>query len=548
MKKILAALFLFATMFSCYNDENNYNYKDAGLLDVDSIVTSVYFPYGDIGVEYECSFDITDDILENYELMWEQGNTLLVAPEVYGYGSSFTFTPTTSGTYYFNLVATNKSTGCIAVSSLFYVYIPAVVESKSWLVIGEYNGKSGLSVIYPESEWGYNESGVLTYTRLDPTIIYNINTAIGDYNPSQLLYGIDKTDYYNTSGSSVSQYENAFLVRCDDGEGVFLNTEYPHMPVSVLSEDGIIDAPDDFELKEYFHGGGMSMMYDTQGRFYKKTKAVGAVYNYETPYYQTPLIYQGEEVKVISMLNNDIYCDHNLSPYYLLILVVETPDGTRKIICVDPEDKFVVVDYTAENTYSGQDASNLNFDDLQDWEMIYCMSSYYSVLQSFWKNSKTGETKSVYFTRYQTSGRNYNNYNTVDFPNSSVLDENSKFAIQYVASKFDYIFISHENKIYRYYFTTNLCEEWYDMPDGESITAISTNAQETELLIGCESGLIHAISIRDDVTYATNADKFLRTVGEFTRIMDIDYKYNDTVQLVYCTYNYKNSSSATYTD
>ncbi len=320
------------------------------------------------------------------------------------------------------------------------------------------------------------------------------------------------------------------MVECESSL-VFLSNLAP-FPIYTTLNDNIIDVQPTFEFKTYYHAYNNGMLVSKDGTFYRKIKEPGKVDNHESPYIAYNYIYDDKVHIVDDIIGR--YADYQNHRRYLLGLILKDADGKRFVKFTDPDENYTVVDYTKPFEYKPiSDANAINnsvdFNNIGDWELVYSYDIEFDNIQMVFM--KNGVVKYLKVTRVSDSSNNYLSIETNDFPNSSIIDANTRFVTQDT----EYTFISNGNTLYKYTFSSNTLEAYYTIPSGEAITALCFNAQQNELLVGSDSGKIYVINVVRDMNLTDN-EKLLSTIEGFTKIIDIDYRFKDLSTAQYSGY------------
>lgn len=547
-------LLLSLTMFSCYENRGNYDYTVAATVDVDALLSDVFFPNGYVAEEYVVDPAFSDSILNLFYFRWEEisDTTVIIADS-----EVLRFTPQNASSVSLKLVAIDKVYGTFTNSSTVTIDIDAEGYINQWMVLAKVDGVEGLSLITPtyrtDTVQVMGESGVYedsTYTVRVYEPYYNVNTSLpSGYQKLEVGYGNNYLD------SSIGTYtpDNTYLLTTTDGESYWLDNEYPYNVYSTLKSN-INDIADDFEYHTYFHvgtsvytGGGIVVAKD--GSVYKK---VLPSYDMDCHYcyqYFPVQFYALDGVTPIKMLNicdkffesSDYYYYFSLAEYAYddpaqdnygqrFMAYFNSNCGTVTADCFGLQSSMINA-----NVYADEEVEEyVDFTNLGDWEIVW--SDWFNYLYQMVIFKRGDEVKFTFVTNKYT----YMSINQRDFPNPEIFDDPN---LQIVSQETYYLFMGSGNKLYRYIYTSNSFEEYYtSIPADETITAMCFNNTERELLVGTDKGSIYVI---DCTRYLelTEESKLLNTIEGFSEIIDIDYKAKNYTYGTYAKTGYTYSSA-----
>lgn len=533
MKKILILLFLSVAIFGCFEDKSSYDYSVAETIDLDELLSTYNFPTATVGVEYEFPMGLPDSLHNLFEFRLESYNADSL--EIYSTGDTLRFYAPEEGTYLFLFVAINKEFGTYSVSSYFKIEAIEENADNAWLILGECDGKTGLSLINPLSV-SYDASGYPVRSGYE--VKYNVNTDLPTDEPSGLHLGIA---YSSVNGIVVT--DMSILLESKSGSSsscYFLNNSFPFPTVTSL-EDNIIDEQANFSYKEHFHYYNKGLLVSEDGSLYKKVKEVYGLYSHNYPYYHLPFTYDDEEVKVLDVLEKVTSFPFLSTTSGALGMILQNESGKKFLKLVCPYYNFQIMEPSKSAVYYNTDITeSVDLDDMGDWELVFSHYLTYSTVYMLFK--KGDEAKMIKMVRSYSSyyGYDYVTLTTKDFPRADLLTETTKYHLQETV----YLFFAQGNKVYRYIFDgDNLVEEYYAMNEGETITGLEMNAQERELLVGTDKGSISIL----DVTKEMDLDddlKLLKTIEGFSSVYDVVYRYQDYKVYYYGGY----TSTASYWD
>lgn len=513
MKKILIALLASFAMVGCYENKGNYDYTLANTLDIDALLENEYFPSAELNVEYVHELEISDSLLNLFDFQWE--SYYQDSLYVYNTDATLRFTPTSTQTVSVRLTATDKTSGVVSYQeSGINISVNDPNSGNSWMILGEVDGTFGLSLIIPESDYlDEDGDGTYTLTRTGYDITYNLNTSIPS-DAYEFCIGYDNAYYDYDVYKYITDF--SFFVK-GKTDTYILSQSSPFDVYTTLSEN-ILDCPADFEYQSYYHSANDGFVVSKDGTFFKKSREAGMLYNYESPYVEYPYTYNDEEVKVLDVL--DEYSERTNWYYDRCGVIMQDQSGKKFIAHIDYDDNYSVEYYTAAHTYNYDTETSVDLDDIGDWEIVW-KSSFFTFPQQYQMLfEKDGEYRMLYIARNDNTNLTVSSQ---DFPAelSALINNDTRYYLQQTG----YLFMSSGNTVYKYIFTTNVYEEFYSVPVGETITAISANLQERELIVGTDKGTVLILDATRDLVTVTGSEKLLYTIEGFSSITDIEYKY-----------------------
>lgn len=535
MKKILLILIASIGVLGCSKEEEEIviytdNYIDVPYFDINAIVDNLSLEEATHAMKYSYKVEeITDSLLNIYDFIWEQTFSDSDSTVVCSEGATFSFTPENTDDHYFRLRMVSKDSMFYTNSNQFSIAVESVASSSVWFLIGEYDGVTGLSLIFP------NKSNF-------PDVFHNITTDIPE-NSSAINVGCSRSYVYSLDGSYYYYDEHSIVIE-GENESVFLESEYPFGVVTTL-KDNITDPEDDFKYKSYFHANGASFMLSQNGAFYTKEKEIGQVYNYEAKYSQQTFMYEidgvEQEVKV-----TDNLCEFsdlvNSNSTFNICVILESQDGKRFVRTIaDETDNFAVEEFSTNITYTDEDAqTGIDFDDLGDWELVYSYYNTASYIYCMFRRDSEVKIVRIY-KKVSGTSTNYISVNTKTFPMPELIDD----ATRYMCQESNNVFFSHGNIIYKYAYDTNEVKTYYSsFPEGEVITAITNNCLQSEILVGTDKGTLRLINVARDDDSISDAVKLTYEIPKFTRIDVLGYKWASYYSAIFGGSNFSSSSYA----
>lgn len=512
-------------LFGCYKDLTNYDHTPA--LDFTYAYQGYAFSDASVGEEYVYDLNIPDSVLQYFDFQWEGNYTDSLI--IYSVGDELRFTPTEAGKISFRVMAIEKEH---QVYTEFFAASLNVLENYAgnmWLVLGECDGETSISLLQPKSE---TINGAVTRTGYEVTP--NMSTDL-PANPKKFRMGYNK-GYYDYDLTSWTM-DVSILLECED-DHYFIKNRYPYDVVTSLS-DNIHNKADDFKFHSFYEMFEKGMMIAEDGSLYKKVKEYGYPFNYDSPYYPYPYTQNGEEYKFVEIL--DEFAQRSNWYYYDLPVILEDSKGVKSLKFIDAEGNLDIVPYTVDIAYVTDFAEAIDLDDIGDWNLVY--SFFYEWNEMYFFFEKDGEIRFMKVARTKNwSGSEHTlTVTALPFPNPEFF--NGDFEVYSQRSLSMYFVSEDKSEIYVFALLDQSMSKYYTMTNGEKITAICMNCQETEMIVGTDAGSLFILDASVSKTL-TDEEKLLTTFEDygFTDITDITYRYYNTSAFQYGGYGCSSSN------
>lgn len=508
IKLYIYIFLLLSSLFSCYEDKGNYDYKELNEVQIEDIGFFYSFYIGDtLDIKPKLTFALDEDADFSYEWV-VNGEVISTDRNLYieNYQGSVGF----KNCYY---SVTENSTGVQYIYQ-FRMTISGVFQT-GWLILSEKDGKSCLSLIRPREIT--NKDGEVIETRYEELV-----DAYQEINKEELgSMPIKLVEHWNTSMSSIGE----ILVIQQGGQGC-VELEGSSLIKAVNTKQEFLNEklPEGFVPADAMYGMSHSYLLSTDNKLYSRKNY--ELKDYHSGSYSNIPIYFNGGLKITNLISvNYFNCScgiifDNLNKRFLCLGDDEYyPDRGGKIHDI----KFF--DYPE------------NFSDLNNLNKTIIKSGYTGG-GSYWDATnicsilQDPTTKEYYVQEFKISYSFYYGI-TVEpkyeekFVGSSILNGKNQIAILPHRS---YIMISggsNNDKLYYYDKDTKkapiICKDF----NGVAITTIDFDKTNNYIAVGLENGDFYILNTSDETLAEGEAEIIYKSKNKYNKIVDVLFKFGE---------------------
>ncbi len=490
---ILLLSFIFG---GCYEDKGSYDYKEMNEPAVSGLEGSYTVGLGDeLDIRPDITFKLNDSSNIKYE--WNIGGKVL-STEKYLYIPRYSGE---IGTIYcsFNIIDETEN---VTYMNTFNLRV-SPTYSVGWLLLSEKDGNSSISYIRPtETE----KDGKKEYTFEEFPDAYFKNT--GEILGKQPIKLMEHWCFNYTVMGEI-------LVLNGEGDCVELDGGALTKRVAVNQEFMGETYPKGFKAKDATYSFNNSYLISDDGKMYSRKSE--DVANYHTGLYGAEPVYVADSLNVKFAIPSKF-----MNTYHMLVY----DDYNRRLIWI-AYDSYQPGKINPL-VYDASDPNFTNLGNMGDKDMIYCgyykvsdfaTSGYFALLKS-----DDGE----YYMRdfklytYIFSAMVTDNYEK-KFPGGHLIKPDSKFQSLPLRN---YLFFTSDDVLYYYDKSTPEKEpKPYVGFDGEKITSIQYNRDNTQIAVGLKNGKFYIYDITDRSLASGEPQLVYEAQTNFGKIVDVIYKY-----------------------